>query len=150
MSKYGNKPVWVAKNGETFNSIAITSQEWKKQGNLWFASKLEYLVYLAIISFARKSKLTVDITQQYKYELVANNHYPNSISWVIDFYCKFKNEHGEYIESIYVEAKGLELPEYRLKRDLLGLLYPSDFAKLFIIKNHEHLDDLLFNFFNKE
>ena len=147
MSKYGNKPVWVAKNGETFSAISITSKQWKEQGNLWFASKLEYLTYLAIIQFARKAKLRCDIECQHSFFLIGSTTAAKVIDWNIDFLVYFYPIGiSTPIDYLYIEAKGIELPEYKLKRDLMAILHPNEFAKLVVIKNHEKVDDELIKF----
>ena len=143
--KYGNKPVWVAASGETFESVSITPKQWKEKGGMWFASKLEYKTYIGIQAFCNKAKLRCEIDHQHSFFLIGSTSQSKVIDWNIDFQVYFyKLGITSPIDYLYIESKGVELPEYKLKRDLMAILHPNEFAKLVVIKNHNQIDDLLY------
>lgn len=145
--KYGNTPVWVHADGSVFDGISVTPKQWKAKGGLYFASKLEYRTYIAIKAFAIKYRYGVEIEQQHKYWLIGSSTAHKVIDWNIDFKVTFYRGLGINsridVTTVYVEAKGVELPEYKLKRDLMAILHPPDYSKLIVVHKPDELEDKL-------
>jgi hypothetical protein len=134
--KYGNTPVWLdIKTGTEYTATCYTSNQWSKMGNLWFASQLECEVWKGLQSFARARRLGCMIQRQHKINLawscIDSKEY--RIDWNVDFRVSYLNSTTGRDYIFLCEAKGVELPEYKLKRDLLACVNPAAFQSLLVI-----------------
>lgn len=146
-NKYGAKPVYYDPSKDTaYDSIAITTAEWRKNGGMYFPSTLEYEVYRGIRSFFNKYKIPFKIAVQHTIELLPQEKEIRAITWCVDFKIEYKIDNLEPIpHTLYVEAKGIELDDYKLKKNLLERFHPSIADRLRVIRKAKDTHRILLN-----
>lgn len=94
---------WQRWRNNKFGAKKITYE-----GGLSFASKLEASVYTLLKAQENAGEIEIDQTQEHVYLSEAK------IVYIADFKCRSKKNGSTF----FVEAKGFETPEWRLKRRL--------------------------------
>ncbi len=143
--KYGAKPLWYDVNADTvYQSVSGNGTEYRKLGYEYFASQLEYETFRQIRAFCRQKRLTHEILHQCNVELLPQDKGNKEITWNIDFKLSYSLS-GDWQdkEVLYIEAKGFELDDYKLKVQLLKRFKPSIYQQLRVVKDSRKVATLL-------
>jgi hypothetical protein len=124
INKYGNVRVYYdSLTGKASSDKPLAGAA----ETLIFDSQLEFNLYKILLTKFDKS----DIKLHHKIEILPLYLDVPAITWRIDF--KVETESHLF----YVEAKGIELDDYKLKCNLLARFHPSIYDRIFTIHDKE-------------
>ena len=122
-SKHGSKGLWFSPSlGRIFDEKLVPDCK-------YFPSILEFKVYKQLVKIFGDSAIKCHKRVTLVPEVKGRN---KAVTWDIDFHI------ADY--RIYVEAKGSETPEYKIKRELFRHFYTEDV--LFICKNELDVNEI--------
>lgn len=145
--KYGAKPLWYnEKLDQAFSIIAISAKEASQQGWLYFASTLEYEVFRNARAFFSQRNIKCKIETQHTIEILPKQDTIKAITWCVDIKVDYKLDLLDpYPSTLYIEAKGIEMDDYKLKMNLLARCKPEILAKVRVIRKASDTARILAN-----
>ncbi|MFN7762540.1 MAG: hypothetical protein ACK5RE_17985 [Pseudanabaena sp.] len=145
--KYGAKPVYYNPKTDTaYGVIAVTAKEWKHNGGLYFPSTLEYETFRAIRAWFAYRKIQHRIELQHTLTILPATKSIKAITWCVDFKIDYKLDLLDPIPTtLYIEAKGIEMDDYKLKMNLLSRFHPGILSHVRVIRNSRNVDNVLNN-----
>lgn len=145
--KYNAKPVWYnPKNDTAYGAVAIGAKEAREQGYLYFPSTLEYEVFRQTRAFFALSRLRYSIETQHTIEILPKVETIRAITWCVDIKVTYYSaKHTDITGVLYVEAKGVETDDYKLKMNLLARFKPEILYDVCVMRNPRLVDAILRN-----
>ena len=145
--KYGAKPLWYnPKLDEAYDIIPITRDEARKQGWLYFPSTLEYKVFRNVRAFFAKHRIPCKIETQHTIEILPKLDTIKPVTWCVDIKVDYKLDPLEPVPStFYIEAKGIEMDDYKLKMNLLARFKSDILNSVRVIRNAKDVGRILTN-----
>lgn len=145
--KYNAIPVWYNPSNDTaYSTVACGSIEARRQGYLYFPSTLEYQTFRAVRAFFTLSRFAWNIDTQHTIEILPKQDTIKAVTWCVDIIVKYRHlKHDDISGVFYVEAKGIEMDDYKLKMNLLARFKPEILEDVRVIRNAKHVNRILRN-----
>jgi hypothetical protein len=144
-SKYNNKPVWYDPDRDLhFPMLVITKAEAKREGWVYFPSQLEYEVFRAVRAWfaARRLKFTIDF--HHTITILPKTESIKPITWCVDLMVSYSpNPAVEPFRTLYIESKGVETDDFKLKMNLMNRFKPELMKEVRIIRHVNAVSSIL-------